>query len=708
MSHLFSNPASYGGATQSGSGAASWALLPDSTSGVDNRSPLALDSLGTSAAPRSAEAPSLLPVGPLVAPTTPQPGTVSTAPVSLDDLANIVVQADTTQAAVTSIAPLRADFDGDGQVDLLWRNYTTGANTLWLMNGTTVRQRVDLMAVPDPAWRIQGVADFDQDGKSDILWQNATTGDVVLWYMNGTTRCSDAWIPFRPDGNWQIQGTGDLNGDRQPDILWRNEATGANTVWLMNGTSFRSVDLPTLAGANLRMQGTGDFNGDGQPDILWRNFLTGENTVWWMNGTTQVGTQTLTAQPDVNWQIQTIDDVNRDGKADLIWRQVNTGENVLWLMNGTIVSSRVGLPSEANLQSQMKLETPLVPSTVVVSGLAFSGLEGDAGSVQIQLRQAPTAPVTLTLTAGSWLTVDADGTTPGTQSTLTFTAQNWNQPRTVWFIAEDDDSSSDRTANNTIAYSLSGGLVGSGVYNLGTITNTYAPDPTRFNIDLDFRNDAEGFWTLARRAVAQRAANDWAAAIANEWTGFALNNTLQLLDSPGTRRYTFDSHRYVDDLVLFVNNYTNPSAAGEPSLGGPDYEFGGWITTPNQLMPRVGQIAISSAALAGQSDLILYQVVLHEIGHTLGLLGLDWIGYSLEDRSSAQTAVFTGAYSRAANGGNNIPLQSQNGGDYAHPGNAVRSIMSYGWIYNPQITGPTAIDYAMLADSGYRVYGVNA
>jgi hypothetical protein len=105
--------------------------------------------------------------------------------------------------------------------------------------------------------------------------------------------------------------------------------------------------------------------------------------------------------------------------------------------------------------------------------------------------------------------------------------------------------------------------------------------------------------------------------------------------------------------------------------------------------------------------------VCHEIGHVLGLVGLNWTGYTLLNTATPQTAVFMGEYAKIANGGAYVPLQSQDGVnpvtntyDYAHPAASVVSILSYAWTY--QLSGPTAIDAAMLADSGYQIYGINA
>ncbi len=397
----------------------------------------------------------------------------------------------------------------------------------------------------------------------------------------------------------------------------------------------------------------------------------------------------------------------------------------------TVDISRRPIPI-ATVTTPTVVAVPGISAPLLISNLAFTGKEGDSGTFQIRLNQAqaPVSNVTVTFTTGNFLVVDADGiVSNGTQSSWTFTPQDWNQNHTVWFIAEDDNVSTDRITGNTFSYSLTTSppsttigtttigtttigttvaseIIGSGTYDLGKIVNTYAPDPNHFNIDLDFRNDVSAFWTPARQAIAQKAANDWASHIANEWTGLSLNNAIPLLQGGVYSTNTFTTKRYVDDVLVFVSSFNSGGTAG--GFGGPEYSIGGWLTSP-QLMPRVGQIQIDPAV----GDTYLYNAIVHELGHVLGLVGLNWAGYLQQDLTTPQTAVFKGAYSTAANGGQYIPLQSQDGAnsvtgqyDYWHPANSVKSIMSYGWLYS--LSAPSAIDYAMLADSGYQVYGVNA
>ncbi len=108
---------------------------------------------------------------------------------------------------LSSVAPL-CDFDRNGNVDILWRNNNTGDNVVWLMSGTNIIQGVSLAPVPpDSGWNVVGTGDFDRNGNVDILWRNSSTGENFVWLMSGTTiiqGVSLASVP--PDSGWTIVG----------------------------------------------------------------------------------------------------------------------------------------------------------------------------------------------------------------------------------------------------------------------------------------------------------------------------------------------------------------------------------------------------------------------------------------------------------------------------------------------------------------------
>lgn len=226
------------------------------------------------------------------------------------------------------------------KVDILWRNTTNGANTLWYMDGINYVTASTVAAEADQNWKIVGRADFNGDGKPDILWRNTATGVNRVWYMNLNARIGSAVIAGGSDLAWTIKGTGDFNGDGKPDILWRNTTTGANMVWYMNGvTRTGSAAINGVAAQAWTIVGTGDFNGDGKSDILWRNTATGVNTVWYMNGATYVGSGVLPAEADQNWKIVGVGDFNSDVSPDILWRNTATGANRVWYLDG---ATRIG------------------------------------------------------------------------------------------------------------------------------------------------------------------------------------------------------------------------------------------------------------------------------------------------------------------------------------------------------------------------------
>jgi len=99
------------------------------------------------------------------------------------------------------------DFNGDGQTDIVLRHQSPtglGQNLVWLMNGSDILQEVLIgRNVPDVNWEIAGSTDFNGDGQSDLLLRNYGTGDNLVWLMNGTSIAQEVPILSIPDSQWR-------------------------------------------------------------------------------------------------------------------------------------------------------------------------------------------------------------------------------------------------------------------------------------------------------------------------------------------------------------------------------------------------------------------------------------------------------------------------------------------------------------------------
>ena len=198
------------------------------------------------------------------------------------------------------------DFDGDGDADILWRNYGigehTGFNCIWYMNGAEVTGYAYPDRVMDLDWRIVGAGDYDGDGNTDILWRNygagVHSGFNCIWYMSGGQVTGYSYPDRVFDLEWKIVGTGDFDDDGNADILWRNTGSGIysgfNCIWYMAGGGVIGYGYPDrVLDLNWEIVGTGDFNRDGYTDILWRYYgggaIQGYNCVWYMQNDRMTG-----------------------------------------------------------------------------------------------------------------------------------------------------------------------------------------------------------------------------------------------------------------------------------------------------------------------------------------------------------------------------------------------------------------------------------
>ncbi len=242
-------------------------------------------------------------------------------------------------------APVSSDLNGDGKVDIVWRNVKTGVVAVWLMDGGQIGSSGFLGGVPSD-WQIVGMGDVNDDSMADIVWHNTTSGAVAIWYLNGLIITS-VDFPGSASTDWVIKGVGDMDGNGKADFIWRNTDNGAVSVWLMDETGITA--FRTLAGVPLEWEivGMGDVNGDGEADVMWRH-TSGVLAMWLMDGLTITSTG-FPGGTAPEWEIAGFGDVDGNGTADVVWRNSSNGLVGVWLMNGATIDVSgflAGMPSE--------------------------------------------------------------------------------------------------------------------------------------------------------------------------------------------------------------------------------------------------------------------------------------------------------------------------------------------------------------------------
>lgn len=231
--------------------------------------------------------------------------------------------------------------------DLLWHHQLTGDLYVWQLAGvvTTSGHYTAPFRFADTLWQIRGLADFNRDGETDILWHHQGTGDLYVWYMHGGAAYAGSYLTPKSfaDTRWQIRGVADFNADGQPDLLWHHQVTGDLYIWFMNATVVTGGSYLTpksFADTRWQIRGVADFNRDGQLDLLWHHQGNGDLYVWHMTGTVVTSGSYLTPPrfADTRWKIVRVADFDGDGRQDLLWHHQGTGDLYVWFLDGVVVT----------------------------------------------------------------------------------------------------------------------------------------------------------------------------------------------------------------------------------------------------------------------------------------------------------------------------------------------------------------------------------
>jgi hypothetical protein len=201
-----------------------------------------------------------------------------------------------------------ADFNGDRKLDILWRNTKSGEVAAWLMGGDDGNIRTKGVYVsPEPIdlnWQISGITDANGDGQLEILWRNYSSGENAFWNLNNEALiASRLTLEDKIHPGWKIVGVADINNDGRTDIIWQNSVSGEGAIWQM-GEQLGQLDK----GFFLAKQSTDslierliDLNGDNKVDIISRNYRTGENMLW--QGSEMTVSSMITKEDDTFWTI---------------------------------------------------------------------------------------------------------------------------------------------------------------------------------------------------------------------------------------------------------------------------------------------------------------------------------------------------------------------------------------------------------------------
>lgn len=289
-----------------------------------------------------------------------QPGASGTAWSFASGNANgtftVVDQASSPFANVTLIdAPTAAtnyhvaDFDGDGDMDLL-AAVTTGGPAVYLYrNNAGMFSRETVSVSPGPASGVRIIAgDFNNDGAADFLYQATSSDPWRYMQNNGNGTFAEVAYNLSPFKNVAIPSyslynfrVADLDGDGDQDIIYFANAD-TSTLYINNSGTFTSSVIPITPQFASRAI-VADLDGDGDADILYQN---GSTTADWRyvlnNGNLTFTDMAQSASPlagvtlsNMGSQNYRAGDFDGDGDLDLYTSVAGTAGNVYYQSGST-------------------------------------------------------------------------------------------------------------------------------------------------------------------------------------------------------------------------------------------------------------------------------------------------------------------------------------------------------------------------------------
>ena len=242
-----------------------------------------------------------------------------------------------------------ADFNRDGNADVLLRNPVDDSWLLYRLAGQTVISELRLTLGTRPTDRLVSTADFNADGRADFLLQRAD-GTWLLNASASTGGYQAAEPEIDTNSKYTVQAVADFDGDDFTDVLMRDDR-GGWSMYLLDGAGVRKKAAPRMSkDTDYRLESHADFNGDGNADVLLRN-ADGSWYVYSLDGHKILSEGSLEMSADPGFEVASITDFNGDRKADVLVRYAD-GDWMLYILDGdepaVLASGAAPLPKSNN------------------------------------------------------------------------------------------------------------------------------------------------------------------------------------------------------------------------------------------------------------------------------------------------------------------------------------------------------------------------
>ncbi len=203
-----------------------------------------------------------------------------------------------------------------GDDAVLWRNDANGELRLWRLGADGQVLAVEILPYSGDDWRVIAAPDADGDGDVDLVWRNAV-GAVAVWTLQEGKQTGQASVGEIAVG-WTLAQSADFDGDGRDELLWRMPTTGEVALWDLQGIQPAAVKPLAGAGAEWRVFAALDLDDRAGVDLLWQG---PDGTLIGWSGADAANEIAIERPATAGWRLAATADVDGDGRAELLWRE---------------------------------------------------------------------------------------------------------------------------------------------------------------------------------------------------------------------------------------------------------------------------------------------------------------------------------------------------------------------------------------------------